>query len=289
MAAPAFDLQSHSTYSDGALAPAEVVGAAARAGVQLLALTDHDSAVGVVEAAAAAHEAGIGLVAATEMTTLLDGRQDLHVLGYLIDPGEPALSAALERSRTEREHRAQEIAAALAELGFELDERALAERAARGETTGRPHLAQAVVSMPGNRNRLAAEGLLDPTEFLVAYLIEGRPAFRPREAPTVERAIELIHGAGGVAVWAHPFWDVEDPGAVSAAIAEFAGVGLDGVECFYPAHTREQTRLLVEECAARGLLRTGSSDFHGPEHSVFSRFLDFETYGLEPDLGPLVG
>ncbi len=121
MPGPAFDLQSHSTYSDGALPPAEVVGAAARAGVQLLALTDHDSAGGVVEAAAAAREAGIGLVAATEMTALLDGRQDLHILGYLIDPEEPALNAALERSRTEREHRAQAMASALAELGFELD------------------------------------------------------------------------------------------------------------------------------------------------------------------------
>ncbi len=65
--------------------------------------------------------------------------------------------------------------------------------------------------MPANRDRLAAEGLLDPTDFLVAYLIEGKPAFRPRAAPTVEQAIELIHGAGGVAVWAHPFWDIEDP------------------------------------------------------------------------------
>jgi hypothetical protein len=289
MATPAFDLQSHSTHSDGALAPADVVGVAARAGVQLLALTDHDSAGGVVEAAAAAREAGIGLVAATEMTALLDGRQDLHILGYLIDPGEPVLSAALERSRTEREHRAQAMSAALAELGFELDEQALAQRAARGETTGRPHLAQAVVSMPGNRDRLVAEGLLDPTEFLVAYLIEGKPAFKPRAAPTVERAIELIHGAGGVAVWAHPFWDIEDPATVSATLDGFAATGLDGVECFYPSHTREQTGLLVAECATRALLRTGSSDFHGPEHGVFSRFLDFDTYGLEPDLGPLEG
>ena len=289
MPAPAFDLQSHSTYSDGALTPADVVRAGARAGVELLALTDHDSAAGVVEAAAAAREAGITLVAATEMTALLDGRQDLHILGYLIDPSEPVLNAALEGSRTDREHRAQAIAATLAELGFELDQRALDERAARGETIGRPHLAQAVVSMPGNRDRLAAEGLLDPTEFLVAYLIEGKPAFKGRAAPTVAQAIELIHGAGGVAVWAHPFWDIEDPAAVSAEIADFTAAGLDGVECFYPSHTREQTGLLVQVCAARGLLRTGSSDFHGPEHRMFSRFLDFDTYGLEPDLGPLVG
>lgn len=287
MEAPAFDLQSHSLRSDGSLQPSEVVRAAAQAGVTLLALTDHDTATGVAEATAAAASAGIGLVPATEVTSLFDGGQDLHVLGYLIDPDEPGLVSALEQSRTHREQRAQLMADALRELGFELDEQALAERSARGESIGRPHLAQAVVSVGANRARLEEEGLLDPTAFLVAYLTEGRPAFRKRQAPSVEEAIELIHRAGGLAVWAHPFWDIDHPSDVLATIDRFRPAGLDGVESFYVTHTREQTQLLAGRCAELGLLSTGSSDFHGPDHRSFSKFRAFETYGLEPVLGPL--
>lgn len=286
---PKFDLQSHSVHSDGALTPGEVVAAAARAGVELLALSDHDTAAGVPEAAQAAGTAGIRLVAATEITATFDGRQDLHVLGYLIDPQQPTLMQTLERSRTDRERRAQAMSDALLELGFELDRAALSAREEQGKSIGRPHLAQAVVSVAANHDRLAAEGLLDPTEFLVAYLIEGRPAFRDRAAPSVEEAIELIHGAGGLAVWAHPFWDVKDPDAVLSAVDRFRGAGLDGVEAFYITHTREQTELLTGHCADLGLLSTGSSDYHGPEHHTFSRFRAFETHGLEPTLGPLAG
>ena len=289
MEAPTFDLQSHSLRSDGALTPTEVVNAAARSGVKLLALTDHDTAIGVAEAAVAAAEAGIGLVPATEVTSLFDGARDLHVLGYLIDPDEPRLASALEQARTYRQRRAGSMADALKELGFELDEQALAARVARGESIGRPHLAQAVVAIDANRARLRAEGLLDPTAFLVAYLTEGRPAFRAREAPSVAESIELIHGAGGVAVWAHPFWDIADPRQVLSTVDRFRAAGLDGVEAFYVTHTREQTQLLARRCAELGLLSTGSSDFHGPEHRSFSSFRAFKTYGLEPVLGPLAG
>ncbi|MGH2870506.1 MAG: PHP domain-containing protein [Solirubrobacteraceae bacterium] len=289
MPAPTFDLQSHSTHSDGALSPAAVVRAAAAAGVELLALSDHDTAVGVSEASAVAVASGIELVAATEMTAIYAGQQDLHVLGYLVDPLEPTLSQALERSRSDREVRAQAMASALSRLGFELDTGALARRGAGGGAVGRPHLAQAVVGVPANRERLADEGLLDPTDFLRAYLIEGCPAFCPRAAPTVEEAIGLIHSAGGLAVWAHPFWDIAEPQAVLAAVDSFRAAGLDGVEAFYVTHSREQTELLVRRCLELGLLSTGSSDFHGPEHHMFSRFRAFETYGLTPALGPLAG
>jgi 3',5'-nucleoside bisphosphate phosphatase len=282
-----FDLQSHSTHSDGALPAAEVVQRAAEAGVELLALSDHDTAAGVPEAQQAADAAGIGLVSAAEITALYAGRQDLHVLGYLIDPDEPRLVETLERSQSDRGRRAERMADALRELGFALDDEMLAQRAAQGRSIGRPHLAQAVVGQPENHERLQRDGLLDPTDFLVAYLIEGKPAFREREAPSVEEAIELIHGAGGVAVWAHPFWDISEPSAVLDAIARFRRAGLDGVEAFYVTHTAGQTRLLVDHCAETGLLTTGSADFHGPDHHTFSRFRAFDLYGLEPTLGPL--
>lgn len=288
-AAPTFDLQSHSLHSDGALTPAGVVTAAAAAGVRLLALTDHDTTEGVAEAAQAAAGAGIDIVSATEISALFDGRQDLHILGYLIVAANPALVSALKRSRGDRERRAAAMIDALKELGFSVDEAMLARRTEQGQSIGRPHLAQAVVSRPENRERLESAGLLDPTAFLVEYLIEGRPAFVPRAAPTVQEAIELIHGAGGVAVWAHPFWDIDAAPGVLDALDRFRGLGLDGVEAFYVTHTEDQTRLLAGRCAELGLLSTGSSDFHGPQHHTFSSFRAFRTYGLEPRLGPLAG
>ena len=287
--APTFDLQSHSRHSDGALAPAEVVAAAARAGVALLALSDHDSVDGVLEAQAAAHEHGIDVVTAVEITSIDGDHADLHMLGYLIDPRDAQLLRRLAGYRAQREGRADQIVARIRELGFEVDQAQLDARAAEGKSIGRPHIAQSVVSHPGNAERLAAEGHTDPTAFLVAYLIEGTPAFVPREGPSVPDAIATIHDAGGVAVWAHPFWDIGSDDAVLATIDRFRDYGVDGVECFYVTHNREQTELLAGRCGELGLLTTGSSDFHGPEHRMFSRFRAFDTYGIEAALGPLAG
>jgi predicted metal-dependent phosphoesterase TrpH len=286
-AAPTFDLQSHSLHSDGALPPREVIAAGAAAGVQLIALSDHDTVDGIAEAAQTADQLGVELVPAVEISAVGFGDADLHVLGYGIDERDPELLARLEDYRADRERRSERMADALRELGFELDDAPLRARAAEGKPIGRPHLAGAVVSHPANAQRLAEEGLTELSPFLVAYLIEGKPAFRMRTHPTVEESIETIHRAGGVAIWAHPFWDIAEPPGVIEAIERFRGFGLDGVECFYPTFTAEQTRLLAEHCAQAGLLATGSSDFHGPEHKLFSRWRAFSTYGAEPRLGPI--
>jgi predicted metal-dependent phosphoesterase TrpH len=229
--APTFDLQSHSTHSDGALAPADVVAAAAAAGVELL--------------------------------------------------------ARLEEFRADRDARAGRMTKALQEIGFEVDEAVLDTRRAEGKPIGRPHLAQAVIGHPANAQRLADEGRDDVSPFIEAYLIPGRPGFRPRTMPSVQEAIAVIHDAGGLAVWAHPFWDIEGGEDVASAIERFVGFGVDGVEAFNVTHTREQTLQVADACAARGLLATGSSDFHGPEHRLFSRFRAFELYDCEPNLGPI--
>lgn len=284
---PTFDLQSHSQHSDGALSPREVVAAAAAAGVQTLALSDHDNVDGVAEAVAAAAELGMRLVPAVEITAIDQGQQELHILGYLIDYHDRTLSERLESYRDERLHRADAMAAALKDLGFELDETVLQARIDEGKSVGRPHLARAVVAHGANAERLADEGCTDPSAFLVNYLIEGRPAFRARERPSVREAVGAIHGAGGLAVWAHPFWDISDPDTVLERISSFQSFGMDGVECFYVTHTQEQVELLAARCEELGLLSTGSSDFHGPDHRDFSRFRAFQTYGREPRLGPI--
>lgn len=284
---PRFDLQSHSHHSDGALAPGEVVAAAAAAGVELLALTDHDTVSGVSEAITAGAKHEIRVVAAAELSAV-DGRhQDLHVLGYGFDHRDPELLTTVEHYRGDRTRRGLAMADALRELGFSLSESVLTDQLKHGGSIGRPHLARAVTAHPDNRKRLAAESLSDPTMVLQTYLLPGQPAFRGRSTPTVAEAIATVHAAGGVAVWAHPFWDLQDTDEVQAAVERFAGLGLDGVEAFYVTHNAEQTRFLSALCDELELLSTGSADFHGPDHRMFSRFRDFSLHGCEPHLGPI--
>lgn len=279
---PTFDLQSHSTYSDGTLPPAAVVARAAAAGVELLALTDHDTVDGVAEAQDAARAAGIRLLPATELSSIDGEYEDLHVLGYGIDHTNNAFRDTLAAFRADRAARADRMADALEEHGWVLDRTVIDERRAAGLPIGRPHLAQAAFNHPHNVTRIAEEHLQDFGQLLEAYLIPGAPAYRRRTTPTVAEAIDVIHQAGGAAVWAHPFWDVDAPEDVVGAIARFRAHGLDGVEAFYITHSHAQTETAY--AAADGLLTTGSADFHGPDHPRFNTFRNFKTYGLVPRL-----
>jgi predicted metal-dependent phosphoesterase TrpH len=285
--APDFDLQSHSTESDGALPPAEVVAHAAAAGLRLMSLTDHDTVDGVAEALRAAREHGIRCSPAAELSSVSGEFEDLHVCGYELRHDDPELRATLADFRADRGRRIWAMADRLEELGFQLDRTELRAREAAGLPLGRPHLADAVLAHPGNAAKLRAEGIDGKNTLFPPYLVPGAVAYVARSRPTVEEAIEVIHAAGGVAVWAHPFWDIDDRDTVLAAIERFAAAGLDGVEVFYPTHDEAQTRTLYEATQARGLLATGSADFHGPRHEKFSRFGAFELHGLEPVLGPI--
>ncbi len=289
MSRPDFDLQSHSTVSDGALAPADVVARAAAAGVKLLALTDHDAVDGVDDALAAAREHGIRVVPAAELSALDADYEDFHVLGYGIDHHHPALATALEEFRADRNARGTRMAQALEECGLRLDREPLDARAGRGMPVGRPHLAQAVLAHPANAERIAAEELGSVGAVIEAYLIPGAPAYRRRTTPTVAEAIAVIHEAQGVAVWAHPYWDLATDEQVLGTLDRFVGLGVDGVEAFYVTHDERQTRLLHARAGELGLLTTGSADFHGPEHAQFHQFRAFATHGLQPQLGPLAG
>jgi predicted metal-dependent phosphoesterase TrpH len=265
------ELQSHSTVSDGQLAPGDVVKAAADAGVNVLALSDHDAVAGVPEAAAAAAREGIELVPAVEMSCVHEYADDLHMLGYWIDLEQ--IAPACERAQQERVSRAGQIVERLRGFGFHLTlEDAIAE-AGDALSVGRPHLARAAGTRP---EQMGA--------FFKEYLVPGAKAFVPRSWPTADEAADLIHDAGGVAVVAHPYWDVKDPERVATLIN---ALDVEGVEAFYPDHNRKQTAHLLELCAERGLTPTGSSDFHGPTHKTFSRFGAYQTYGLgEPEVPP---
>lgn len=264
------ELQSHSTVSDGQLAPAAVVEAAAAAGVTTLALTDHDAIAGVEEAAAAAARLGIELVPAIEMSCVHEYAEDLHVCGYWVDLGR--IAAACERAQHERVARAGEIVEKLRGHGFDLHLEDAVREAGDALSIGRPHIARAA----------GATGDLGP--FFEEYLVPGAKAFVPRRWPSAAEAIALIRAAGGVAVIAHPYWDISEPEEVDDLIRS---LGADGVETYYPTHSEEQTRHLLELCDELGLHATASSDFHGPTHKTFSRFGAYETYGLgEPVVPP---
>lgn len=263
------DLQSHSVVSDGELAPAEVAAAAEAAGVTAMALTDHDAVDGVREAAEAAERAGVTLVPAVELSAAHPVAEELHVLGYWIDLD--TIAPACERAQRERVVRAGEIVERLRECGFDLTlEDAIAE-AGDAASVGRPHIARAA-------------GATDMKPFFERYLVPGAEAYVPRRWPTAADAVRLIHDAGGVAVLAHPFWDLDEPDDVGALVR---ALEWDGVECFYPSHSREQSAFLVDLCRERGLFVTASSDYHGPSHKMFSRFGAYDTFGLgQPELPP---
>jgi 3',5'-nucleoside bisphosphate phosphatase len=287
---PRFDLQSHSTHSDGVLSAAEVVQRAADAGVELLALSDHDTVSGVTEAITEGQRVGVKVVSAVEISSI-DATgpvpRELHILGYCIEHTGATITARLADFLADREKRTLRMRDALRDVGFDLDEAELDARIAEGKPIGRPHLAGAVLRAPANAQRLHAEGIDDVGSLIRGYLIEGKPAFRLRETPTVAEAIDAIHEAGGVAIWAHPYWDVSDDREVLDAIDRFHALGIDGLEAFYITHTRQNTELVVKRCTELGLLTTGSADFHGPENRQFSQFMAFDTYGFQPNLGPI--
>jgi 3',5'-nucleoside bisphosphate phosphatase len=274
-------------HSDGLLPAGEVIDAAVAAELELVSLTDHDTVDGVDEALEAAARHGIRNVPASEISAVHDGYEDLHILGYLIDHHDAALRDALADFRADRIRRADGMAERLGELGFAVDDELLDERRRSGKPVGRPHLAAAVLADVNNEKRLSAEGIDEVGDFIARYLIPNTQGYLPRTHPTVPDAIDVIHAAGGIAIWAHPFWDISSPDEVLRTIDRFAGDGVDGVEVFYVTHTREQTELVASRCEAKGLLTTGSADFHGPDHKRFSRFGAFELYGLEPRLGPI--
>jgi predicted metal-dependent phosphoesterase TrpH len=257
------ELQSHSVVSDGQLEPAGVVEEAAKAGVTTLALTDHDAVAGVPEAEEAARELGVELVPAIEMSCVHEYAEDLHICGYWIDLEK--IAPACERAQLGRRERAGEIIENLRREGFDLTLDDAIREAGAADSIGRPHIAKAA----------GASGDLGP--FFEEYLVPGAKAFVPRRWPSAAQAIELIREAGGVAVIAHPYWDISEPDKVEHLIRS---LGADGIETFYPSHSKEQTEHLLRLCDELGLVPTGSSDYHGPTHKTFATFGAYETYGL---------
>lgn len=239
------DLHMHSTASDGSLPAAEVVEAAARARLKVIALTDHDTLGGVPEAAAAGGRLGVRVVPGVELSA--HDRGEVHLLGLHISRPD-ALERRLAGFREARRARAVQIVERLNELGVQVTMDNVMEHAGAG-AIGRPHVARALVSSGKAR---------DHREAFDRWLGAGKPAYVEKEYLGMRDAITLVHEAGGIAVLAHP-----GPAATRARLQELRDLGLDGVEVRHPGHSAEDIARIGALATHLELLPSGGSDWHG--------------------------
>jgi len=248
------DLHTHSLVSDGTDTPAGLVHKAQVAGLDVVALTDHDTFDGLDEATAAGERLGVRVVRGMELSCSRHGNS-VHVLAYGADPANPELSAEMARVRDGRLGRLAGVLAKLADLGVPVSEADVMAQVGSSPSVGRPHIADALIKAGHVRDR---------QEAFDRFLADGGPAHVPRYTIEVERGVELVHQAGGLAVIAHPWGRGREhvlPQEVLEALAH--DHQLDGIEVDHQDHDVDVRRRLRIVAESLGLLATGSSDYHG--------------------------
>lgn len=259
-----YDLHTHTDLSDGTTTIEQNVLAAVALGLEGLGVTDHDTVEPFERATAAADGTGLEIVPGVEFSAEHEGLS-VHVLGYWVSPDDEPLRDEMDRLRNERHRRAQEIVAKFGALGIEVDF-ARVEELAGGAPIGRPHIAKAVVE---------TGAVATTQEVFDEWLADGGPAYVQKYAVGPVRAVELIRGAGGVAVVAHPglyaATTSNDGGPVSldtAILEAMVAAGMAGIEADHPHHTDEQRRHFREFAGRHDLVLTAGSDFHGEAKDV---------------------
>jgi predicted metal-dependent phosphoesterase TrpH len=246
------DLHTHSVASDGTQAPAEVVASAVAAGLDVVALTDHDTTAGWVEAAGAARRLGIVLVPGMEISCSWRGIS-VHLLSYLHDPVHPGLRAETEHARSSRGHRAERMVE-LIDQDYPLTWDDVAAQASEDATLGRPHIADALVARGHVRTR---------DEAFATILASGSGYYVGHYAPDPVDAVRLVCAAGGVPVFAHPRASARGRTVGNDVIEAMVEAGLVGLEVDHRDHRPEDRTRLRQIADSHGLLVTGSSDYHG--------------------------
>lgn len=246
------DLHTHSTASDGQYAPEEVVRQAKERGLEVLALTDHDTLDGVEEAVRAGERLGLKVLRGIEIGAA--EYENLHILGYNVSSEAPKLTELCRKFKAGRDARSFRILNYLHENGFELTLEEV-EALAGGSIIGRPHFAQAMVRRGYvSSNREAFDRWLDTEEF---------QEINNRFKVDARTCVEAVKAAGGKVSLAHPYQMKLEDEALTALVGELAGYGLDAIECYYPRHTAAQQTLYLRLAEKYGLHITGGSDFHG--------------------------
>jgi len=258
-APPRIDLHVHTTASDGAWSPDEVVRAARAGGLDILAVTDHDTTAGVPAALETSRAVGITLVPGVEVSTTWNGRE-VHILAYFVDVAAPALQNHEVRAATVRTARMETMIARLKKAGVPVDmQDVLSVSGKGGRVLGRPHLARALVD---------AGHVQSIEEAFDRYLADGQSIFEPTDLLSPVAAVELARAAGGLAVWAHPPGDLMDP-----LLPELVRAGLRGLEVYRPYWSADHIRRFESIARSAGLFTTGGSDWHSPDrHGTLGTF-----------------
>lgn len=251
----AYDLHSHSWFSDGSLSPADLVAQAHQAGVGVLALTDHDETAGLTEAMAAADARGLCLVPGVEVSVTWQGAT-VHVVGLHVDPAAVALQQGLARLRAFRDWRAEEIGRRLARCGIDGALEGARTRA-RGRIVSRTHFAHYLVSRGCGA---------DVRAVFKHYLRRNKPGHVPGQWATLEEALEWIRDAGGMAVLAHPARYELSATKLRRLLGEFVENGGEGLEVVSGSHTPDDVQAMARQARVFGLLASVGSDYHGPEN-----------------------
>jgi predicted metal-dependent phosphoesterase TrpH len=244
------DLHSHTRHSDGERSPAELLTEAAAAGVQVLAVTDHDTVSGIADCRAAADRVGVRLVPGIELSSELHGRE-VHILGHFLDPASGALLKLATGMLAERRERMERMVILAQGMGFAdvTMERVIA--CSGGENLGRPHLARVLVE---SGHASSVKDAFDK------FLRSRAPLWVDRRRLSVPEAVELIRGASGTSSVAHPGAN----GVSRQELKVMADAGLDAVEALHPDHVPNQAEAYERWAQELGLLVTAGSDYHGP-------------------------
>ncbi len=248
----AVDLHTHSTFSDGTLTPEQLVQSARRLNIRAIALTDHDTVEGVERARAEGERCGVQVITGVEFS-VIHGGTHFHLLGYCFDLQNSDLQNKLALIQGGRAERNKKILTKLADLGIEVSEEELYAKSKVGQT-GRPHIAQLLVD---KKKVVSIDAAFDK------YLRIGRPAYASRYILEATEAIQLIRGAGGVAVMAHPGSTDRSLKVIPGLLDDLVPEGLQGIEVFYPAHSTAQLKKLLVIATHYNLVVTGGSDYHG--------------------------
>lgn len=246
------DLHTHTTASDGSLTPGQLVEAAVAAGLRAVAITDHDTADGVSEAVETGRELDIRVVPGIEISAQMPGGT-LHILGYEIDPEESRFAEAMIRLQQSRAERNPKIISKLQESGISITME-MVEARAGGGLVGRPHIAETLVE-------LSAVGTTQ--EAFDLYLASDARAYVHKFRFDPETAFELIRGAGGIPVMAHPYQTNREGEELHDLVGELKAQGLEGIEIYYSYHTPEQTDFYHGLALEFDLVPTGGTDYHG--------------------------